>query len=131
MKQKLTAIARKLRTTQTPEEIKLWRYLRSRRFQNYKFRRQFPIDKYVADFICLSKRLIIELDGGQHNQNADDVVRDKYLHDQGLVILRFWNNDINQNPESVLEKIYQALNNPSPALQGFAPSPAGGEGLRS
>ncbi len=105
----LIPIARKLRKKQTPEEAKLWYFLRSRRFQNYKFRRQFPIGQYVVDFICLSKRLIIELDGGQHNQSAEDVIRDKYLNCQNFTILRFWNNDVNQNLESVLDKIYTEL----------------------
>ena len=105
----LTKISRKLRKTQPPEEIKLWKYLRSRRFQNFKFRRQFPIDKYIADFICLSKRLIIELDGGHHNQNANDVVRTQYLKNQNFNIIRFWNSEINTNFEAVLDKIYQAV----------------------
>lgn len=110
----LTPIARKLRKQMTPEEHVLWYHLRSHRFIGYKFRRQFPIDRYVADFICLAKRLIIEVDGGQHNQSARDATRDKYLRDQRFTILRFWNNDINQNPEAVLQKIYQELKDPHP-----------------
>lgn len=106
----LVPIARKLRKQQTPEEFKLWQLLRSRRFQNFKFRRQFPIDQYVTDFICLSKRLIIELDCGQHNQNPDDLIRDKYLQKQGFKILRIWNNDFNHNKEAVLDKIFNTLN---------------------
>lgn len=102
-------IARKLRKQQTPEESKLWQLLRSRRFQNFKFRRQFPIDQYVADFVCLSKRLIIKLDGGQHNQNSDDIIRDEYLQKQGFGILRIWNNDFKYNKESVLDKIFNTL----------------------
>jgi very-short-patch-repair endonuclease len=89
MKQKLTQLDRKLRKDQTPEEIKLWYFLRGKRFQKYKFRSQFPTDKYIVDFICLGKKLIIELDGSQHNQSADDIVRDKYLTDQNFTILRF------------------------------------------
>lgn len=119
----LTQIARKLRKQLTPEEHILWYHLRSKRFSGYKFRRQFPIDKYIADFICLAKRLIIEVDGGQHNQNANDTVRDKYLHDQGFFILRFWNNDINQNLESVLQKIYNELINPHPNCEVLHPLP--------
>jgi len=105
----LILLAKKLRKTQTPEEIKLWKYLRSRRFQNYKFRRQFPIDKYIVDFVCLSKRLIIELDGGHQNQNTNDITRSQYLKSQKFKILRFWNSEINQNFESVLDKVYQAI----------------------
>ena len=105
----LLKISRKLRKTQTPEEIKLWKYLRSKRFQNFKFRRQFPIDKYIVDFVCLSKRLIIELDGGHHNQNANDIVRTQYLKNQNFKVIRFWNSEINRNFEFVLEKIYQEV----------------------
>jgi very-short-patch-repair endonuclease len=110
----LTQIARKLRKEMTPEEHILWYRLRSKRFSGYKFRRQFPLDKFVADFVCLAKRLIVEADGGQHNQNAYDVERDKYLQSQNFTILRFWNSDINQNLESVLQKIYNELQKPSP-----------------
>lgn len=106
----LIPIARKLRKQKTPEEAKLWQLLRSRRFLGYKFRRQFPVDKYVADFVCLSKRLIIELDGGQHNKNPNDATRDEYLQKQGFRILRIWNNDLNINKESVLDKIFYTLN---------------------
>jgi very-short-patch-repair endonuclease len=112
--QNLTQIARKLRKQMTPEEHILWYHLRSKRFSSYKFRRQFPIDKYVVDFICVAKRLIVEADGGQHNQSADDAERDKYLRGQNFTILRFWNNDINQNLESALQKIYQELAYPHP-----------------
>ena len=109
---KLTKIARNLRKHQTPHELKLWQLLRSRRFQNFKFRRQFPVDKYIVDFCCLHNRLMIELDGGQHNENANlekDEVRDKYLHDQGFTVLRIWNNEINNNLEGVAGKILSLL----------------------
>lgn len=93
----------------TPEQI-LWYYLRDRRFCNLKFRRQFVIEKYIADFICLEKRLIIELDGSQHLQNKNieyDKKRDAFLREQDFEILRFFNNDIFNNIESILEEIYQ------------------------
>jgi very-short-patch-repair endonuclease len=133
MKQKLTQLARNLRKDQTPEEVKLWYFLRRKRFQKYKLRRQFPIEKYIVDFICLAKRLIIELDGGQHNQSKHDIVRDKYLTDQDFRILRFWNNDVNQNLESVLDKIYLTLQQITliPRIEsgaGSTPSPVKGEG---
>lgn len=105
----LIPVARKLRKQQTPEETKLWQELRSRRFIGNKFRRQFPIGHYVVDFICFNKNLVIELDGSQHNQNPKDIIRDTYIKGQGFKVLRFWNNDINQNFSSVLEKIYIAL----------------------
>jgi len=119
----LIQIARKLRKQMTPEEHILWYHLRSKRFSSYKFRRQFPIDKYVVDFICLAKRLIVEADGGQHNQSADDIERDKYLRGQNFTILRFWNNDINQNLEAVLQKIYNELQNPHPYCEVLHPLP--------
>lgn len=102
-------LAKNLRKNQTPEEAKLWMLLRNRRFSKFKFRRQFPIDGYIVDFCCLSKRLIIELDGGQHNQNPADKDRDEYLEKQGFRVLRIWNNELNQSEEAVLEKIFQTL----------------------
>lgn len=110
----LIKIAKKLRKISTPEEKILWYHLRGKRFQNFKFRRQFPVDPYIVDFICLSKRLVIELDGGQHNQANSDIPRTEYIQSQNFRILRFWNSDINQNLESVLDKIYQELQTPSP-----------------
>lgn len=110
----LITIARRLRKTMTPEENILWYHLRSNRFAGFKFRRQFLIDKYIVDFVCLEKRLIIELDGGQHNQSSNDAIRDAYLHNQNFTILRFWNNEINENLRSVLEKVYQQLSHPHP-----------------
>jgi len=107
--QYLTPVARKLRRQMTPEEQKLWYHLRSSRFENIKFRRQFPIDKYIVDFASLAKRLVIEIYGGQHNQDEDDKIRDEYLRKQGFAVLRFWNNDVNKDLESVLEKIYQQI----------------------
>lgn len=106
----LTPLARQLRKQSTPEEKIIWYHLRSRRFQHFKFRRQFSIDKYIVDFICLAKRLIVEIDGGQHNQSSADQIRDNYLQQQKFTILKFWNNEINSNLEAVLSKIYQQLN---------------------
>lgn len=106
------ANARRLRKNQTPEEIKLWGLLRDRRFINYKFRRQFPIDKYIVDFCCLGKRLIVELDGGQHTQIQkikSDRERSDYLEKQGFRILRIWNGEIDNNINGVAEKILELL----------------------
>jgi very-short-patch-repair endonuclease len=104
--------ARTLRKTQTPHEAKLWYYLRSKRFQSFKFRRQFPIGKYIVDICCVKAKLIIELDGGQHNEEHAlkyDEDRDRYLQRQGYRILRIWNNEMDNNLEGVLERIYQVL----------------------
>lgn len=109
---RITKLARRLRTTQTPEEHKLWYLLRSRRFYNYKFRRQFVIDKYIVDFCCYKHRLIIELDGGQHNELINltkDLEREKFIKKLGYRILRVWNNEIDNNLEGVAEQILTLL----------------------
>jgi very-short-patch-repair endonuclease len=111
MRNRLVNIARKLRRNQTEHEDKLWYWLRGKRFWDLKFRRQYPIDKYVVDFFCFDKKLIIELDGGQHNEEKHierDKIRDKYLENQGYKILRFWNFEINENLDGVLERIAEA-----------------------
>lgn len=104
----MKALSLKLKRQQTPWEQKLWRVLRNRGISNLKFRRQFSIGPYIVDFCCLNKRLIIELDGGQHNQQANqeqDSVRQKYLENQGYKVLRFWNTDIDQNLQGVVQII--------------------------
>ena len=110
MVRQLTNIARQLRKKSTPQESKLWAILRNQDFDGLKFRRQYVIENYIVDFCCPEKRLIIELDGGGHNQKEQlelDKVRDKYLNDQGFKVLRIWNNDIDNNLEGVLEKILE------------------------
>ncbi len=102
-----------LRKNLTESEKKLWQHLRSRNFFNLKFRRQVPIGKYIVDFACMEMKLVIELDGGQHNFESNlekDVIRDKYLFDNGFKALRFWNIDIFKNFDSVLETIARELN---------------------
>ena len=108
--------ARNLRTEMTDAERRLWFRLRAHRFQGASFRRQVPIGPYIVDFLCLSARLIIEVDGGQHasSQANHDVVRDAYLREQGFRVLRFWNNDVLENFEGVLESIATALAEPLP-----------------
>ena len=109
MRNKFVTIARKLRKRQTPHEIKLWYLLRGKNFQDLKFRRQYPIGKYIVDFCCFEKKLVIELDGGGHNtdnQIQKDQLRDKYLENQGFRILRIWNNELDENLDGVLDKIY-------------------------
>lgn len=100
----------KLRQNMTPAENKLWYHLRAKRFKGFKFRRQHRIHPFVVDFVCLNKKLIIELDGGHHSEQAMyDDNRSLYLQDKGFCILRFWNSDIYQKTESVLESILQTL----------------------
>ncbi|WP_283938005.1 endonuclease domain-containing protein [Sphingomonas caseinilyticus] len=101
--------AKTMRSAPTEAEHRLWQILRAKRFAGYKFRRQAPVDFYIADFICLSQRLIIELDGSQHLDNATDMERDAYLRAQGFRIIRIWNNDLFTNEEGVGELILSAL----------------------
>ena len=123
--------ARQMRTNPTPAERRLWTMLRDRRMPAFKFRRQHVIAPYVVDFACLERSLIIEAHGGQHCDNADDRRRDAYLRNRGFQMLRFWNNDVLDNPAGVFEMIHAALHTPHPptALQRVPPSPHEGRGV--
>jgi adenine-specific DNA-methyltransferase len=102
--------ARRLRREQTDAERKLWSRLRDRRLGGAKFRRQHPIGPYIADFCCPEARLVIELDGGQHGVHRDDDRRrTAFLTQQGYRVLRFWNNQVLQEPEAVLSRLAEAL----------------------
>lgn len=97
----------------TPQEVKLWNILRNNQILNLKFRRQVPIGIYVADFVCESKNLIIEIDGGQHNTPESieyDQNRTIFLQQKGYKIIRFWNNEIDENIEGVVVSIIKNLN---------------------
>jgi very-short-patch-repair endonuclease len=100
----------------TDAETKLWQRLRAHRFLGFSFRRQFPVGPYVVDFVCFEARLIVEIDGGQHAsaQAAYDAKRDAWLRGEGFRILRFWNNDVLKNLGGVLERVAEALREPSP-----------------
>jgi len=118
-----TSRARKLRRTQTDAERKLWSLLRNRQLLGSKFRRQHPIGPFFADFCCPERRLVVELDGGQHVAMADaDRRRTVLLETRGYRVLRFWDHELLQQPESVLEVIGIALRTPHPH-----PLPADGE----
>src|ERR1700676_2344433 len=98
--------AREVRHEQTNAERVLWNVLRNRQVLNLKFRRQHPIGNYIADFCCIEKGLIIELDGSQHLERvAQDEERTRWLNSQGFHVLRFWNEDVLLGIESVVEKI--------------------------
>ena len=101
-------IRRKLRNSATPQEIILWSRLKNKRL-GYKFRRQHSIGKYIVDFYCADKKLIIEVDGSQHIDSAYDAEREVYLKNLGFEVLRFWDNDVNNNLEGVLLKIIENL----------------------
>lgn len=104
-----------MRGEPTEAEDRLWQILRAKRLSGYKFKRQLPIDHYIADFACLRQRLIVEADGSQHGESASDARRDAYLGSQGFRILRFWNNEIFENEEAVCDAILAALTAPLPA----------------
>ena len=105
----LRHFAKAMRSEPTEAEAKLWPLLRNRRLVNFKFRRQLPIGHYIADFVCLDARLIIEADGSQHTESAYDSVRDGYLQAQGFRVLRLSNYDILAHPDAVLDTIWAAL----------------------
>ena len=93
----------------------MWKLLRNRRLSSYKFRRQQPIGPFVVDFYCHSERLVVELDGGHHSEQVpDDQSRTNWLEERGYHVLRFWNNDVLHNAESVLVVILAHLEPPSP-----------------
>ncbi len=108
------AIAKKLRINSTDTEKYLWKYLRGKQLTGFKFRRQHTIGKYIVDFVNLERRIIIELDGGQHLENKKDKLRDKWLKERGYDVLRFWDNKVLTNIEGVLEVIREKLLSPSP-----------------
>ena len=107
--EKSVRIARRLRANQTDAETVLWNRIRNRQIDGQKFARQVPILGYICDFVCREQRLIIEVDGGQHNESAADVIRDRRLAEEGYRVLRFWNNDVLGNIEGVLMTIQAEL----------------------
>lgn len=119
-----TAIAKALRKRLTDSERILWKHLRAKQIEGYKFRRQAPIGKYIVDFVCHEKRIIIEVDGSQHDVNIDNI-RDEWMREQGYKVFRFWNNEVLLNIEGVLEVIRNFLLSPS-----LNPSHEGREDIR-
>ena len=101
--------ARQLRRRMTDAENRLWFHLRNRALDGRKFRRQVPVGPYVVDFACVQARLAVELDGGQHAGNLKDPARTAFLRKQGYRVLRFWNNDVLQRTDAVLEQVLTAL----------------------
>jgi very-short-patch-repair endonuclease len=104
----LTPAARELRRTMTDAERHLWRHLRLRSL-GFHFRRQVPVGAFVVDFACLRRKLIIEVDGGQHLDSQEDEIRDHWLREQGYRMLRFWNHEVLANVEGVLETVLLEL----------------------
>jgi very-short-patch-repair endonuclease len=120
----LNTIAKELRKRSTDAEKLIWKHLRLKQLEGLKFRRQQPIYTYIVDFVCFDKRIVIEVDGGQHSEEKEkDSERDNYLRKKGFEVLRFWNNEVFTNIEGVLEVI--RLNslkhpplNPLPSREG-------------
>jgi very-short-patch-repair endonuclease len=107
--------ARRLRSEMTDAERRLWSRLRGQQIRGARFRRQVLIGPYIVDFACLSHRLIIEVDGGQHAQNvSQDEVRTSWLASRGYRVVRYWDNDVLKNTDEVLESIWTSLEIPGP-----------------
>jgi very-short-patch-repair endonuclease len=105
----LRRAALRLHAGATDAENKLWLLLRDRRLAGLKFRRQVPIGPYIADFVSFPARLIVEVDGGQHADSVRDAERDQWLAGEKFKIVRYWNNDVLQNPDGVLTDLLSHL----------------------
>lgn len=111
-----SGLQRRLRNTMTDAELRIWQCLRRRQMDGFKFRRQHPFDDYVLDFVCLEAMLVIEVDGGQHGDNAArDMIRTAALEKAGFKVIRFWNNEVLHGIEVVKESIWEALHTPTPS----------------
>lgn len=102
-------LQRRLRNAPTNAERALWQRLRLRQLDGCKFRRQHPFGDYILDFACLERMLVVELDGSQHLESAADATRTAFLERAGFRVLRFWNHQVFENMDAVLETIWQAL----------------------
>jgi very-short-patch-repair endonuclease len=107
--EKTIRIARNLHVNQTDAETVLRNRIRNRQIDGHKFARQVPISGCICDFVCRELSLIVEVDGGQHNESAADATRDRRLTDEGYSVLRFWNNDVLGNIEGVLTTLQAEL----------------------
>jgi very-short-patch-repair endonuclease len=130
MKTNIIVKARQLRSRMTDAERKLWQILRGRRLGGYRFRKQAPLGKYVADFICHEAKLIIEVDGGHHNESKEanyDARRTSWLNSQGYIVHRFWNNEVLGQLEAVSGIILELCFKRYPPILSF-PHKKRGEG---
>ena len=125
MKKGLTQTARRLRNNLTEAEKYLWYVLRIKNL-GVEFRRQAGIGRYIVDFVCFEKKLIVEVDGGQHAESERDNIRDQWLKGEGFEILRFWNHDVLGNRDSIVENIMKYLKYPHPN----PPHKGEGKGIR-
>ena len=126
MKRANTNPARRLRRHQTNAERLLWFRLRDRRLAGWKFKRQAPIDRFVVDFFCSDAKLIVELDGGQHDHDRErDADRTRILEAMGYLVLRFWNHDVMRNMDGVLEEILSTVDHQRSEPPHPTPLPVG------
>ncbi|MEA3351282.1 MAG: type ISP restriction/modification enzyme, partial [Chloroflexota bacterium] len=124
---KLKPLAREKRKYPTDAEEQLWQHVRKKQLQDYKFRRQHTIDRFIVDFYCRDANLIVEVDGPIHQYTTEeDAARQQFLEEQGLKVLRFTNEQVMSELESVLESIVSSLPHPSP--HPLTPSPQAGRG---
>ncbi len=115
--QKFRDRARQLRRQQTDVETKLWFRLRGRQICGVKFRRQHPIGPYIVDFCCPDRGLVVELDGGQHAEHtSSDQARTRFLEAEGYRVVRFWDHEVLNRMDAILEEIVRLLINPHPSL---------------
>lgn len=124
--------ARKLRSEMTDAERKLWQSLRKRQLKSTRFRRQHAVGPYIVDFECFEYRLIVELDGGQHNTldgREHDVARTSYLESVGYRVIRFWNDAVIEDTDSVLEAMALQLTKPNEVRPHPGPPPQAGKGV--
>lgn len=98
-----------MRSVATDAERKIWSPLRDRRLDGFKFRRQVPFGPYILDFVCFDRKLVIEVDGGQHAESRADEVRDARLQAKGFRVVRYWNADVLTNPDGVLTDLLERL----------------------
>jgi len=100
--------ARAMRTDATKAENLLWQALRRNQLEGLTFRRQYPLDGYILDFVCFRPKLIVEVDGGQHSESASDARRDAHFRENGFAVFRFWNDDVIRNLDGVCREILVA-----------------------
>ena len=118
-----TKRAQELRNNATPPERILWRHLNRRQLGGWKFSRQMPIGPFVCDFLCRELRLVIEIDGGQHDENPRDAARTAYIEREGFRVVRYWNNKVRDNVAGVIENLRALIDQSHPRPL----PPAGGE----
>jgi len=119
--------ARQLRKSMTDAEHALWARLRRRQVHGYKFRRQHPLSGYIVDFVCLDEKLVVEVDGGQHDEQRDeDARRTRCLEQEGFRVMRFWNHQVLGELDAVIEAIAEVLGPPPATPTARRPPPAGG-----